>query len=248
MDTVWRAVKSRPVEENCSIFVLIMCDSLPFPARCSGPSHFLGAIVEGEPHRRPSSEGWRWEKWAWQWRASKSGQRSTSRTGEWGWWRWSRPRFPMCQPGHGEKHLWKKKKQKTWGFYLAFHKLLFLVHHRKHTLLILAFMPPLPLPWECPCPLCPCPPWEWPWPPWLCSLWEWPWCEWPWSWDEQLLLPWEWAWLKAQIPTRLTSKPPTDTGCRRQKQHEELIKDINIMDVLSQSEICVPESLVFRDP
>lgn len=92
-------------------------------------------------------------------------------------------------------------------------------------------MPPPPLPWECPCPLCPCPPWEWPWlpwpwpwPPWPCSLWEWPWCEWPWSWDEQLLPPWEWAWLKAQIPTRLTSRPPTDTGCRRQKQHAELIQ------------------------
>lgn len=91
----------------------------------------------------------------------------------------------------------------------------------KHTPLMLAFMPPPPELWEwpcppCPCPLCPWPPWEWPWPPWLCSLWEWPWCEWPWSCDEQLLPPWEWAWLKAQIPTRLTSRPPTDTGCRRQ--------------------------------
>lgn len=94
----------------------------------------------------------------------------------------------------------------------------------KYVPLILAFIPTPPFEWECPCPLCMWLLWEWPWPPWLCSLWEWPWCEWPWSWDEQLFPPWEWAWLKAHIPTRLTSKPPTETGCTRQKQ---LIKDRN---------------------
>lgn len=212
-----------------------MCDS-PFPAHCSGPSHFLGEFVAEEPHRRPSAKGWRWGKWAWRWRASKWGRRSTSRTDGWGWWRWSPPRCPTCQPGHGGKHLEEKKKNISIlsGYNLLFMKFCFLVPHWKHTPLMLAFMPPPPEPWECPCPPCPCPPcpcpcppWEWPWPPWLCSLWEWPWCEWPWSLDEQLLPPCEWAWLKAQIPTRLTSKPPTDTGCRRQKQHPEFRPSIN---------------------
>lgn len=101
----------------------------------------------------------------------------------------------------------------------------------QYTPLILAFIPLPPPEWEWPCPPCPCPcpPWEWPWPPWLCSLWEWPWCKWPWSLDEQLLPPWEWAWLKAHIPTRLTNKPPTDTGCKWWKIQNkiQLIKEKN---------------------
>lgn len=134
-----------------------------------------------------------------------------------------------------EVNTWKKRKKHQHFIWLQppFHEVLFLVPHWKHTPLMLAFMPPPPEPWECPCPPCPCPcpPWEWPWPPWLCSLWEWPWWEWPWSLDEQLLPPCEWAWLKAQIPTRLTSKPPTDTGCRRQKQHPEFRPSINLLAI-----------------
>lgn len=118
-------------------------------------------------------------------------------------------------------------------------------HVLKHTPLMLAFMPPEP--WECPCP--PWPPWPWPpcdcpwppcecpWPPWLCSLWEWPWCECPCSCDEQLLPPWEWAWLKAQMPTRLTSKPPTDTGCREGWTEFKPDESFHIVSMISSCDI-----------
>lgn len=189
---------------------------LPFLKRRLSLSRFLVVFVKGEPHTHPSAKEWRLKKWAWRWRVSKLGLRLTSRTGGWGWWRWWPPHYPRCQPEHGGKPLLKIKDE----HFLDIHRGNF---KWKYTPLMLAFIPPPPLEWECPCPPWPWLPWEWPWPPWLCSLWEWPWCEWPWSWDEQLLPPWEWAWLKAHIPTRLTSKPPTDTGCTRQqfiKEHK----------------------------
>lgn len=193
---------------------------LPFPTHCSGLFRFLVGFVEGEPHTRPSAKEWHWRKSAGRWRVNKWGQRSTSQTDGWGWWRWWPQHFPRYQPGRGGKHLLNREDL-----------LVFLAVRRdapqfnlKHAPLMLAFIPTPPLEWEWPCPLCTWLLWEWPWPPWLCSPWEWPWCEWPWSWDEQLFPPWEWAWLKAHIPTRLTSRPPTETGCIRPTQ---LIKDGN---------------------
>lgn len=208
---------------------------LPFLRRHLSLFRFLEVFVKGEPHTHPSAREWRLKKWAWRWRVSKLGLRLTSRTGGWGWWRWWPPHYPRCQPEHGGKPLLKIKVE----HFLDIHRGRF---EFKYAPLMLAFIPPPPLEWECPCPPWPWLPWEWPWPPWLCSLWEWPWCEWPWSWDEQLLPPWEWAWLKAHIPTRFTSKPPTDTGCTRQ----QLIKEHKIthqrsrLNISSQLETSVP--------